>query len=52
LNESSLGGGVVACTANVGLPPLPAIEFHLLPGRPGESGLVSNARDALMRLFA
>ncbi|NUX57818.1 LysR family transcriptional regulator [Paraburkholderia youngii] len=52
LNESSLGGGVVACAANIGLPPLPAIEFHLLPRRPGESELVSNARDALVRLFA
>ncbi|MEM5295317.1 LysR family transcriptional regulator [Burkholderia sp. JPY481] len=52
LNESSLGGGVVACAANIGLPPLPAIEFHLLPGRMGESELVSNARDALVRLFA
>ncbi|WP_233828152.1 LysR family transcriptional regulator [Paraburkholderia sp. ZP32-5] len=52
LNESSLGGGVVACAAHIGLPALPAIEFHLLPGRPGESELVSNARAALMRLFA
>jgi hypothetical protein len=34
------------------LPPLPALEFHLLPRRPGESELVSNARDALVRLFA
>ncbi|NML30596.1 LysR family transcriptional regulator [Paraburkholderia antibiotica] len=52
LNESSLGDGVVACAANVGLPALPAIEFHLLPPRAGESELVSNARAALMRLFA
>ncbi|EDZ98688.1 transcriptional regulator, LysR family [Burkholderia sp. H160] len=52
LNESSLGDGVVACAANIGLPSLPAIEFHLLPGRPGESELVSNAREALVRLFA
>ncbi|HEY2022054.1 MAG TPA: LysR family transcriptional regulator, partial [Paraburkholderia sp.] len=52
LNESSLGDGVVACGANIGLPALPAIEFHLLPGRPGESELVSNARAALTRLFA
>jgi DNA-binding transcriptional LysR family regulator len=52
LNESSLGGGVVACAASIGLPVLPAIEFHLLPGRPGESELVSNARAALTRLFA
>ncbi|MFT4068612.1 LysR family transcriptional regulator [Paraburkholderia sp.] len=52
LNESSLGGGVVACAAGIGLPALPALEFHLLPGRPGETELVSNARAALMRLFA
>lgn len=52
LNESSIGGGVVACPANVGLPALPAVEFHLLPGRIGETELVSNARTALMRLFA
>jgi DNA-binding transcriptional LysR family regulator len=52
LNESSIGGGVVACAANIGLPALPAVEFHLLPGRPGESERVSNARMALMRLFA
>ncbi|KXU90131.1 LysR family transcriptional regulator [Paraburkholderia monticola] len=52
LNESSLGGGVVACAANIGLPSLPALEFHLLPRRPGESELVSNARNALVRLFA
>lgn len=52
LNESSIGGGVVACTANVGLPALPAVEFHLLPGRVGESERVSNARTALMRLFS
>ncbi|MFL9964071.1 LysR family transcriptional regulator [Paraburkholderia sediminicola] len=52
LNESSIGGGVVACAANIGLPALPAVEFHLLPARPGESERVSNARMALMRLFA
>jgi DNA-binding transcriptional LysR family regulator len=52
LNESSLGGGLVACAANIGLPALPAVEFHLLPGRLGESERVSNARTALMRLFA
>ncbi|SMG31453.1 LysR family transcriptional regulator [Paraburkholderia susongensis] len=52
LNESSAGNGVVACPANTGLPTLPAVEFHLLPGRPGESELVSNARTALTRLFA
>jgi DNA-binding transcriptional LysR family regulator len=51
LNESSIGGGVVACPASVGLPALPAVEFHLLPGRIGETELVSNARTALMGLF-
>jgi DNA-binding transcriptional LysR family regulator len=52
LNESSLGGGVVACPSSIGLPALPSVEFHLLPGRIGESELVSNARTALMNLFA
>ncbi|SED22243.1 transcriptional regulator, LysR family [Burkholderia sp. WP9] len=52
LNESSVGGGVVACPASVGLPALPAVEFHLLPGRIGESERVSNARAALLRLFS
>jgi DNA-binding transcriptional LysR family regulator len=52
LNESSIGGGVVACASSIGLPALPAVEFHLLPGRIGESELVSNARTALMQLFA
>jgi DNA-binding transcriptional LysR family regulator len=51
LNESSIGGGVVACAAGIGLPALPAVEFLLLPGRLGESERVSNARNALMRLF-
>jgi DNA-binding transcriptional LysR family regulator len=52
LNESSIGGGLVACPASIGLPALPAVEFHLLPGRLGESERVSNARTALTRLFA
>ena len=52
LNESSIGGGVVACPPSVGLPALPGVEFHLLPGRIGESERVSNARTALMRLFS
>lgn len=51
LNESSTGGGVVPCPPGVNLPTLPAVEFHLLPGRLGESERVSNARMALMRLF-
>ncbi|WP_027803446.1 LysR family transcriptional regulator [Paraburkholderia dilworthii] len=52
LNESSIGAGVVACPPGVGLPALPAVEFHLLPGRIGESERVTNARTALMRLFS
>jgi DNA-binding transcriptional LysR family regulator len=52
LNESSIGGGVVACPPSIGLPALPAVEFHLLPGRIGESERVSNARMALTRLFS
>lgn len=52
LNESSLGPGVVACGASVGLPALPTVEFHLLAGRSGESERVTNARAALVRLFS
>jgi DNA-binding transcriptional LysR family regulator len=52
LNESSIGPGVVACPPGVGLPALPAVEFHLLPGRAGESQMVANAREALTRLFS
>ena len=52
LNESSIGTGVVACPPGVGLPALPAVEFHLLPGRPGENERVSSARAALVRLFS
>ena len=51
LNESSVGAGMVPCPPAVNLPPLPAVEFHLLPGRPGESELVANAREAFMRLL-
>ena len=51
LNESSIGAVVVACPPGIGLPALPAVEFHLLPGRIGESERVTNARSALMRLF-
>jgi DNA-binding transcriptional LysR family regulator len=51
LNESAIGDGVEACPASFGLPPLPAAEFHLLPGRPGESAQVSHAREALAALL-
>ena len=51
LNESSIGSGMVPCPSTVGLPALPPVEFHLLPGRPGESELVSNARAAFKRLL-
>ncbi|MEX3930599.1 LysR family transcriptional regulator [Paraburkholderia phymatum] len=52
LNESSIGSGMVPCPATIGLPELPSVEFHLLPARPGESALVTNARAAFMRLLA
>lgn len=51
LNESAIGDGVEACPASFGLPALPAAEFHLLPGRPGESAQVSHAREALAALL-
>ncbi|MEM5449296.1 LysR family transcriptional regulator [Paraburkholderia sp. BR10936] len=52
LNESSIGEGLMPCPASFGLPALPAAEFHLLPGRPGESAHVTNARAALAQLLA
>ena len=52
LNESSIGSGMVPCPPTIGPPQLPAVEFHLLPGRPGESARVSDAREAFMRLLA
>jgi DNA-binding transcriptional LysR family regulator len=51
LNESAIGEGLVACPPSFGLPALPAAEFHLLPGRPGESAHVTNARAALAALL-
>ncbi|WP_321907728.1 MULTISPECIES: LysR family transcriptional regulator [unclassified Paraburkholderia] len=51
LNESAIGEGLMACPASFGLPALPAAEFHLLPGRPGESAHVTNARAALAQLL-
>ncbi|MBV8626862.1 MAG: LysR family transcriptional regulator [Paraburkholderia sp.] len=52
LNESSIGSGLAVCPPTVRLPALPPVEFHLLPGRIGESELVTNARAALTRLFS
>jgi DNA-binding transcriptional LysR family regulator len=52
LNESSLGAGLVPCAANIGLPPLPSVEFHLLPPRLGENERVTHARAAFARLLA
>ncbi|QGZ60528.1 LysR family transcriptional regulator [Paraburkholderia acidisoli] len=51
LNESAIGDGIVACPASFGLPNLPAAEFHLLPGQPGEAAHVTNARVALAELL-
>ncbi|MCP3714398.1 LysR family transcriptional regulator [Paraburkholderia sp. CNPSo 3281] len=51
LNESAIGEGLMPCPASFGLPALPAAEFHLLPGQPGESAHVTNARAALAELL-
>ncbi|WP_322043920.1 LysR family transcriptional regulator [Paraburkholderia sp. J67] len=51
LNESAIGEGVEVCPASFGLPALPAAEFHLLPGQPGESAHVTHAREALAGLL-
>lgn len=51
LNESAIGDGIGACPASFGLPTLPAAEFHLLPGQPGEAPHVTNARAALAQLL-
>ncbi len=52
LNESAIGAGLAPCPPSHGLPPLPAAEFHLMPGRLGESAHVANAREALRALLA
>ncbi|MBN3855304.1 LysR family transcriptional regulator [Paraburkholderia sp. Ac-20340] len=51
LNESAIGEGVEVCPASFGLPALPAAEFHLLPGQPGESAHITHAREALAALL-
>jgi len=51
LNESAIGEGLMPCPASFGLPGLPSAEFHLLPGQPGESAHVTNARAALAELL-
>jgi hypothetical protein len=51
LNSSVVGTDLAECPAELGLPPLPLAEFRLLPPEPGEAQLVSEAREALSRLF-
>ncbi|MCW3478347.1 LysR family transcriptional regulator [Neisseriaceae bacterium JH1-16] len=51
LNSSAVGTELAECPAELGLPPLPLAEFRLLPPTPGEAQLVSDAREALSRLF-
>ncbi|HEY4800998.1 MAG TPA: LysR family transcriptional regulator [Paraburkholderia sp.] len=51
LNESAIGEGLMPCPASFGLPASPSAEFHLLPGQPGESAHVTNARAALAELL-
>ena len=52
INESSMTPEMVRCAPACGLPALAEVEFHLLPGRKGESALVGGVREALQRLFA
>lgn len=48
LNESALAPGIGRLQAP-GLPPLPDVEFRLLPPRPGEDPFIGQARAAIER---
>ncbi|MFY1920963.1 LysR family transcriptional regulator [Achromobacter xylosoxidans] len=48
LNESALAPGIGRLQAP-GLPPLPDVEFRLLPARPGEDAFIGQAREAIER---
>ncbi|WP_241075020.1 LysR family transcriptional regulator [Achromobacter insuavis] len=48
LNESALTPGIGRLQAP-GLPPLPDVEFRLLPPRPGEDPFIGQAREAIER---
>jgi len=52
INESSMTPEMARCAPGCGLPALPEVEFHLLPGRKGEPALAAGVREALQRLFA
>lgn len=51
LNESALCEGVSALRQS-GLPALPRVAFHVLPGRAGESAFITRARELLLAQFA
>lgn len=51
LNQSAICPGLSECPPEWDLPPLPQAEFRLLPPRPSEAKLISDARAALARLF-
>ncbi|MFD4837834.1 LysR family transcriptional regulator [Achromobacter sp. NPDC058515] len=51
LNESALAPGIARLNAP-GLPALPAVEFRLLPARPGESDFTRLAREAIVRALS
>ena len=42
----------VAPLRQAGLPALPRVAFHVLPGRQGESDFVTRARELLVAQFA
>lgn len=51
LNHSAVPAGAQVCD-NAGLPPLPDVEFSLLPPRTGEAALVGAVREMLVTHFS
>jgi hypothetical protein len=51
LNVSSVPVGALACQTAFALPPLPDVEFSLLPARAGESHLIGAVREMLASKF-
>jgi hypothetical protein len=49
LNESALLPGMARLGAEQGLPPLPRVEFRVLPSERGEGDFIRAARDMLVK---
>ena len=52
LNTSSVPEDAVAFTGIPRLPPLPEVEFRLVPPRTGETAVISEVRDMLAEQFS